>query len=51
MAVITGAGRGIGKAAALSYSGAGAAVVCAARSQEELAETVRVCRFAKIIDS
>lgn len=41
VAVITGAGRGIGKAVALAYAGAGAAVVCAARSQEELAETVR----------
>ncbi|OPX46319.1 glucose 1-dehydrogenase 1 [Ruminiclostridium hungatei] len=46
VAVITGAGRGIGKAVALAYAGAGAAVVCAARSQEELAETVRAITLA-----
>ncbi len=42
VAVITGAGRGIGKAIALAYGKAGAAVVCVARSEEEIAETARI---------
>lgn len=39
VAVITGAGRGIGKAIAAGYAKAGAAVVCAARSEAEITET------------
>lgn len=39
-AVITGAGRGIGKAIAIAYARAGAKVVCAARSYEEIEKTV-----------
>jgi 3-oxoacyl-[acyl-carrier protein] reductase len=42
VAVITGAGRGIGRAIALAYAQAGAAVVCSARSTSEIAETVRM---------
>ncbi|WP_449432709.1 SDR family NAD(P)-dependent oxidoreductase [Pseudomonas putida] len=42
VAVITGAGRGIGRAIALAYAQAGAAVVCSARSAGEIAETVRL---------
>jgi len=34
--LITGAGRGIGRAIALAYAEAGAAVVCAARTQSEI---------------
>ena len=40
VAVITGAGRGIGQAIAVAYARAGAAVCLAARSQEQLDETV-----------
>src|SRR5689334_189945 len=39
VAVITGAGRGIGQAIAVAYARAGAAVCLAARSQEQLDET------------
>lgn len=38
--VITGAGRGIGRAMVQAFAAAGARVVAAARSEEELAETV-----------
>lgn len=41
VAVITGAGRGIGKAIALAYANAGAAVVCAARTMSEIKEAER----------
>lgn len=40
VAVITGAGRGIGAAIAKAYATAGAAVVCAARTRGELDQTV-----------
>jgi 3-oxoacyl-[acyl-carrier protein] reductase len=40
VAVITGAGRGIGQAIAVAYAGAGAAVCCVARSAEQLDATV-----------
>ncbi len=36
VAVVTGAGRGIGRAIARAYAGAGAAVVCAARTRPEI---------------
>ncbi len=38
VALITGAGRGIGRAIALAYAGAGAAIGCAARTQSEIDE-------------
>ena len=41
VAVITGAGRGIGKAIALAYAQAGANIVCAARSTVQIEQTVR----------
>jgi 3-oxoacyl-[acyl-carrier protein] reductase len=40
VAVITGAGRGIGKAVAISYAANGAKVCCLARSQNEIDDTV-----------
>lgn len=40
VAVITGAGRGIGKAIALGFAQAGAHVVCAARTSAEIDQTV-----------
>ncbi len=39
VAVITGAGRGIGKAIALAYADAGAAISCAARTAAEIQDT------------
>jgi 3-oxoacyl-[acyl-carrier protein] reductase len=40
--VITGAGRGIGRAIAIAYARAGAAVVCSSRSSAEIGETARM---------
>ena len=42
VAVVTGAGRGIGRAIALGYADSGAAVCCAARSVKEIDETVQL---------
>ena len=44
VAVVTGASRGIGKAIALAYAQAGAAVCCAARSVSELQDVVAAIR-------
>ena len=40
VALVTGAGRGIGRAIAIAYAQAGAAVCCAARTAEEITTTV-----------
>jgi 3-oxoacyl-[acyl-carrier protein] reductase len=44
--VITGAGRGIGRAIALTYAAAGAAIVCSARSNAEIVETADLIKEA-----
>lgn len=46
VAVVTGAGRGIGRAIAIGYAGAGAAVCCSSRSPTEVDETVRLIGVA-----
>jgi 7-alpha-hydroxysteroid dehydrogenase len=44
VAIVTGAGRGIGRGIALAYAEAGAHVVCAARTREQIEETAAKIR-------
>jgi 7-alpha-hydroxysteroid dehydrogenase len=44
VAIVTGAGRGIGRGIALAFAEAGADVVCAARTPEQIEETVAKVR-------
>ena len=46
VAVITGTGRGIGRAIACAYAQGGAAVVCSARKEDELRETLALIEKA-----
>ena len=46
VAIITGAGRGIGAATARLFAGEGAHVVCAARSEQEIAGVAESIREA-----
>jgi 3-oxoacyl-[acyl-carrier protein] reductase len=44
IAIITEAGRGIGKAIAIAYADAGAAVCCAARADSQITTTVEAIK-------
>jgi 7-alpha-hydroxysteroid dehydrogenase len=44
VAIVTGAGRGIGRGCALAFAEAGADVVCAARTVEQIEETAELVR-------
>jgi NAD(P)-dependent dehydrogenase (short-subunit alcohol dehydrogenase family) len=46
VAVVTGGGRGVGRAAALAFAAAGAAVLVTARSTDEIAETAALITAA-----
>lgn len=48
VAIITGAGRGIGRAAAAELAGRGYACVLMSRNRDELQETARLCKLARI---
>jgi len=48
VAIVTGAGRGIGAGCALAFAEMGAAVVCAARTPEQIEETAAKARAAGV---
>ncbi len=49
VAIITGAGRGIGNATAIELNRRGFAVVLVSRSEPELAQTAKACRTALVV--
>ena len=49
VAVVTGAGRGIGRATAVALARAGADVACVARTPSQLAETAALVRAAGFV--
>ena len=51
VALITGAGRGIGKAIAIGYATAGASVCCVARTRSDLDRTVAEIRSTVVPQS
>ena len=46
VAIVTGAGRGIGRGCAVAFAEQGAHVVCAARTPEQIEETAELARKA-----
>lgn len=46
VAIVTGAGKGIGRAIAVAFASAGASVACAARTEADIEQTAALCHAA-----